>query len=270
MLRRSTASATVRARADDDYVADLRGDVALHPRRDRAAPGRRDATPSPLVAERAGAPPGIERHHEQPPVVVAIDTDQQSDQRERHGALISTTWDGSAHRSARLQGPWHPRGVKAEELLEPRPHDWSIDEREYARQEVRRGRRHAYDDLDPACTALIVVDMVPFFADTGPYFRGIVSNINALAGALRDADGTVAWVLPEVSAPSDWAAGFFGDAVATMFAASGGVGPLQARLWHELDARAAMSGPRSQRPVLSFRGGPPSAQAWLIGMWTLS
>jgi nicotinamidase-related amidase len=128
--------------------------------------------------------------------------------------------------------------VKAEEALEPRPHDWSIDEREYARQEVRRGRRHAYDDLDPACTALIVVDMVPFFADTGPYFRGIVPNINALAGALRDADGTVAWVLPEVSAPSDWAAGFFGDAVATMFAASGGVGPLQARLWHELDARA--------------------------------
>ena len=35
-------------------------------------------------------------------------------------------------------------------MLEPRPHDWSIDEREYARQEVRRGRRHAYDDLDPA------------------------------------------------------------------------------------------------------------------------
>jgi nicotinamidase-related amidase len=123
-------------------------------------------------------------------------------------------------------------------LLEPRLHDWSIDEREYARQEVRRGRRHAYADLDPACTALIVLDMVPFFADTGPYFRGIVPNINALAGALRDAGGTVAWVLPEVGDRSDWAAGFYGEAVATMFAASGGVGPLRQRLWPELDARA--------------------------------
>jgi nicotinamidase-related amidase len=122
--------------------------------------------------------------------------------------------------------------------LEPRPHDWSIDEREYARQETMRGRRHAYDELDPARTALIVVDMVSFFADTGPYFCGTVPNINALAGALRDAGGTVAWVLPEVSAPSRWAVGFYGDAVAAMFAASGGVGPLRERLWPELDAWA--------------------------------
>jgi nicotinamidase-related amidase len=120
----------------------------------------------------------------------------------------------------------------------PQPHDWSIDEREYARQEARRGRRYAYEVLDPACTALVVVDMVPFFADAGPYFRGIVPNINALAGALRDAGGTVAWVLPEVGPPSAWAVGFYGPAVATMYAASGGDGPLRKRLWPELDARA--------------------------------
>jgi hypothetical protein len=42
----------------------------------------------------------------------------------------------------------------------PQPHSWSIDEREYTRQESRRGRRYAYEDLEPARTALVVVDMV--------------------------------------------------------------------------------------------------------------
>ncbi|MFF2618777.1 hypothetical protein [Kitasatospora sp. NPDC058046] len=44
-----------------------------------------------------------------------------------------------------------------------RVHDWVIPEREYARQEQRRGRRHAYTWLEPARAALVVVDMVPFF-----------------------------------------------------------------------------------------------------------
>jgi nicotinamidase-related amidase len=120
----------------------------------------------------------------------------------------------------------------------PQPHSWSIDEREYTRQESRRGRRYAYEDLEPARTALVVVDMVPFFATAGRYFRGIVPNINALASALRDAGGTVAWVLPEVGPPSDWATGFYGIAVARTYAASGGVDPLRKRLLPELDARA--------------------------------
>ncbi|WP_143094820.1 hypothetical protein [Streptacidiphilus jiangxiensis] len=51
-------------------------------------------------------------------------------------------------------------------------HDWVIPRREYLRQEQRRGRRHAYSRLEPARTALVVVDMVPFF--DGPYVRGII------------------------------------------------------------------------------------------------
>jgi nicotinamidase-related amidase len=114
----------------------------------------------------------------------------------------------------------------------PQPQSWAIDEREYARQESRRGRRFAYETLDPVRTALVVVDMVSFFADAGPHFHGIVPNINAIAGALREAGGTVAWVRPEAGPPSDWAIGFHGPAVATMFAATGGTA-----LFPELDAR---------------------------------
>lgn len=121
---------------------------------------------------------------------------------------------------------------------EPRPQNWSVDEREYARQESRRGRRFAYEVLDAVRTALVVVDMVPFFADAGPHFHGIVPNINAIAAALREEGGTVAWVLPEVGPPSEWATAFYGPTVAAMFAASGGTGSRQERLFSGLDARA--------------------------------
>ncbi|MFD8708123.1 hypothetical protein ACFV1W_37015 [Kitasatospora sp. NPDC059648] len=80
-------------------------------------------------------------------------------------------------------------------------HDWRIEPREYARQEERRGRRHAYEHLDPARTALVVSDMVPFFVEASPYACGIVPSIEHIAGALRDAGGVVAWVVPENEAP---------------------------------------------------------------------
>lgn len=112
-------------------------------------------------------------------------------------------------------------------------HDWHIEAREYARQEDRRGRRHAYESVVPVRTALVVIDMVPFFLNELPYTRGIVPNITRIAGALRDAGGTVAWVLPTNSAPTAASTAFYGDRVAAMYAASGGEGALAERLWHE-------------------------------------
>ncbi len=75
-------------------------------------------------------------------------------------------------------------------------HDWHIEEREYLRHEQRRGRRHGIESLDPTRTALVVVDMVPFFVESSPYCRGIVPQVNLLAAELRAAGGTVAWVVP--------------------------------------------------------------------------
>jgi nicotinamidase-related amidase len=112
-------------------------------------------------------------------------------------------------------------------------HDWHIEAREYARQEDRRGRRHAYETIVPARTALVVIDMVPFFLNELPYTRGIVPNISRIADALRAAGGTVAWVLPTNSAPTAASTEFYGEKVAAMYAASGGEGSLAERLWHE-------------------------------------
>lgn len=118
---------------------------------------------------------------------------------------------------------------------EARLHAWAIEPREYARQEERRGRRHAYAALIPGRTALVVVDMVPFFVTENPYCRGIVPNIARLAERLRLAGGSVAWVLPKASPPSAAAVAFFGERIAALYAASGGTGPPKERLWHGLD-----------------------------------
>ena len=65
---------------------------------------------------------------------------------------------------------------------------------------ARRGREHVFDNLDPAKTALIVVDMQNAFMLPGvahalcPMAEKIVPNINRLAEAVRSTGGTVVWI----------------------------------------------------------------------------
>ncbi|MDH3235735.1 MAG: cysteine hydrolase [Alphaproteobacteria bacterium] len=75
----------------------------------------------------------------------------------------------------------------------------------------RRGRLHAYERLDPAATALIVVDMQKYFMQPGmpaccDAARDIVPNINRLVSAVRGASGTVVWIVTEAlpAAAEDW------------------------------------------------------------------
>lgn len=118
-------------------------------------------------------------------------------------------------------------------------HAWKIAEREYARQLERRGKLHAFESLDPATTALVVVDMVPFFSRENPYCQAVIPNINALTGALRAAGGLVAWVLPSADDPfPELSEEFYGPAVAETYRTSGGQGELPARLCPELEHRA--------------------------------
>ena len=63
----------------------------------------------------------------------------------------------------------------------------------------RRGRLHAYDRIEAAQTALVVIDMQNVWVQEGqpaftPCCRGIVPNINRLAKAARHAGGRVYWV----------------------------------------------------------------------------
>jgi ureidoacrylate peracid hydrolase len=64
----------------------------------------------------------------------------------------------------------------------------------------RRGQVQPFTTIEPAKTALLVVDMQTGFLAPGavgemPVAREIVPNINRLAGALRDAGGAVVWIV---------------------------------------------------------------------------
>ena len=79
-------------------------------------------------------------------------------------------------------------------------HTLSIPQSVVDRVVARRGREHVYDALDPAKTALVVVDMQNAFMLPGvahalcPMAEKIVPNINRLAQAVRQTGGTVIWI----------------------------------------------------------------------------
>src|SRR3984957_12849676 len=76
----------------------------------------------------------------------------------------------------------------------------------------RRGRYHVFDRLDPARTALIVIDMQGTFCAPGapaggPASRGLVAPIIRLTGSLRALGVPVFWVLhanERIGDRSDW------------------------------------------------------------------
>ena len=73
-----------------------------------------------------------------------------------------------------------------------------------------RGRRYAFEHIDPGQTALVVIDMQnswvqPDFSPLHiPETRAIIPNINALAAAVREAGGVVAWT--RSTFPEGWTA----------------------------------------------------------------
>src|SRR6266516_296003 len=79
-------------------------------------------------------------------------------------------------------------------------HTLSIPQSVVERVIARRGREHIYENLDPAKTALVVVDMQNAFMLPGvahalcPMAELIVPNINRLARAVRESGGTVVWI----------------------------------------------------------------------------
>jgi ureidoacrylate peracid hydrolase len=76
----------------------------------------------------------------------------------------------------------------------------------------RRGRYHLFDRLDPARTALVVIDMQSAFCAPGapaevPAARGIIEPINRLTAELRVLGVPVIWVLhanERIGDKSDW------------------------------------------------------------------
>jgi len=110
----------------------------------------------------------------------------------------------------------------------------------------RGGKLHAIDRIEPAKTALIVIDMQNVWVKPGmpaytPYCEAIVPNINRLTKAMRAAGGSVWWVraIYGDDAPRTWSAymeflspAFLGDMLGALTEGAEG-----AELWHGLDVR---------------------------------
>jgi len=128
-------------------------------------------------------------------------------------------------------------------------HDIEIRQQVIDRVMARRGKLHLFDRLDPACTALVVIDMQNTFLRPGapvevPQGREIVPNINRLSAALRKLGVQVIWVTHANSSPggmSDWS-GFFdnfvADDVRTKTIAGLEPGAEGQKIWPDLDVAA--------------------------------
>lgn len=113
----------------------------------------------------------------------------------------------------------------------PEGHAWHIDEREYARHEQRRGRRHAFAEIEPARTALVVVDLVETYVRENPYAAATVPVVNRLVDACRATGTVVAWVTPADTVPSATRIEFFGAEIAHAYSHASD------EPWRDLDVR---------------------------------
>ena len=108
----------------------------------------------------------------------------------------------------------------------------------------RRERLPMYEKLDPARTALVVIDMQNAFCKPGGILcvdsaRAIVPNVNRIAQGLRGAGGSVFWIQMKIASKAHWPV-YLGDIVTRPDAieriladlAPSGEG---AKLWPELD-----------------------------------
>lgn len=109
---------------------------------------------------------------------------------------------------------------------------------------ARRGRLHWFDRIEPARTALLVIDMQQTFCAPGspaevPQSRSIVPSINRLSARLRALGVTIVWVLhanERAGGGSDWPMFFdhvVADAVRERTIDS--LLPGRQQVWHELE-----------------------------------
>jgi nicotinamidase-related amidase len=118
-------------------------------------------------------------------------------------------------------------------------HPSGIDEAVVAKVVSRRGRLHAFESLNPALTALVVIDLMRASVENDEACREIVGPINRVAAALRERGGTVAWV---TAAPmpleSPALAAIHGPERLRHFQDAALPEDPRSQLWHELTAQA--------------------------------
>src|SRR5688572_27370222 len=112
---------------------------------------------------------------------------------------------------------------------------------------ARRGRLHAFESLDAARTALVVIDLDTATVGSNDDCRRLVPTVNRLADAVRHARGVVAWVLSRMDEMPEHFAAILGVELATKYFNDGLPNGPGTKLWDELQ--------REERDVVAFKSG---------------
>jgi ureidoacrylate peracid hydrolase len=152
-------------------------------------------------------------------------------------------------------------------------HELSIPPHVLERVIRRAGRPHPFDVIQPAKTALVVIDMQNYFMKPGfqgevPMARKIVPTVNRLAAATRELGGHVVWVKNTTSGTREsWSV--LHDWLQTPDRrdrryASMELGQEGHALWGELDARPE-DGQIVKKRFSAFIQGSSDIEAYLRG-----
>jgi nicotinamidase-related amidase len=116
-------------------------------------------------------------------------------------------------------------------------HPSGIPEKIVNKVVARRGRLHAFETIEAARTALVVIDLDLATVKSDDACQRMAAAINTLATAVRKGGGAVAWVLSRMEVMPKHFAAILGPDLATRYFNDGKPDGPGTRLWPELDAR---------------------------------
>ncbi len=104
----------------------------------------------------------------------------------------------------------------------------------------RRGRLHAFETLETARTALVVVDLDTRTMERpgNEEMRDLAPKVNAIADALRAKQGTVAWVTSPIRTASANFVAIYGEELARAHEVVSGTGGTATTVWSGLHTQA--------------------------------
>ncbi len=116
-------------------------------------------------------------------------------------------------------------------------HPSGIPEKIVRKVVARRGRLHAFETIEAARTALVVIDLDVATVSSDEVCRRMTDTVNTLAAAVRQAGGVVAWVLSRTDVMPKHFAAILGNETATRYFNNGQPGGPGTKLWPDLKAR---------------------------------
>jgi len=126
-------------------------------------------------------------------------------------------------------------------------HPSGIPEKIVRKVVARRGRLHAFENIEADRTALVIVDLDAATVESNDDCLRLVPVINNLAGAVRASGGVVAWVLSRMTDMPTHFAAILGVDLATKYFNDGQPNGSGTKLWHELQ--------RKDQDLLAFKSG---------------